>query len=95
MAAGGGLVTDPATFARLRGACTTVWLRARPEEHMGRVEAQGDLRPMARRADAMTELKGILAARAPLYAQASHVVDTSSLEPDAVVHRVAGLVAAG
>jgi len=95
VAAGGSLVTDPATFARLRGACTTVWLRARPEEHMGRVEAQGDLRPMARRSDAMTELKGILAARAPLYALASHVVDTSSLEPDAVVHRVAGLVSAG
>lgn len=95
VAAGGSLVTDPATFARLRGACTTVWLRARPEEHMGRVEAQGDLRPMARRADAMTELKGILAARAPLYALASHVVDTSSLEPAAVVHRVAGLVSAG
>ncbi len=95
VAAGGSLVTDPATFARLRGACTTVWLRARPEQHMGRVEAQGDLRPMARRADAMTELKGLLAARAPLYAQASHVVDTSSLEAGAVVDRVARLVSAG
>ena len=62
---------------------------------MDRVEAQGDLRPMARRADAMTELKGILAARSPLYAQASHVVDTSEVDPGVVVERVASLVAAG
>lgn len=94
VAVGGGLVADPVTYARLRGACVTVWLRARPEEHMGRVEAQGDLRPMARRADAMTELKGILAARAPLYAQAAHEVETSGLDARAVADRVAALVAA-
>jgi XRE family aerobic/anaerobic benzoate catabolism transcriptional regulator len=88
-------VTDPVTYARLRGACTTVWLRARPEEHMARVEAQGDLRPMARRADAMTELRGILEARSPLYAQASHVVDTTGVDAGAVAERAASLVAAG
>lgn len=95
VAVGGGLVTDPATYARLRGACVTIWLRALPEDHMRRVEAQGDLRPMARRADAMTELKGILAARAPLYAQAAHALDTSGLPVAAIVDRVAAVVAAG
>jgi XRE family aerobic/anaerobic benzoate catabolism transcriptional regulator len=94
LAAGGGLVTDPDTFALLRRGCTTVWLRARPEEHMLRVSRQGDLRPMARRSDAMAELKALLAARAPLYAEADHVVDTSGLAVERVVERVRAAVGA-
>ena len=43
----GGLVSDPATFNLLLAHCTTVWLKADPEDHMRRVTAQGDLRPMA------------------------------------------------
>ncbi|MBL8287650.1 MAG: helix-turn-helix transcriptional regulator [Rubrivivax sp.] len=42
----GGLVSDPATFNLLLAHCTTVWLQADPEDHMKRVIAQGDLRPM-------------------------------------------------
>ena len=53
-----------------------VWLRATPEQHLERVRAQGDLRPMAGRADALGELRQILAAREPLYAQAAVQVDT-------------------
>jgi XRE family aerobic/anaerobic benzoate catabolism transcriptional regulator len=92
LAAGGGIVNDAETFALLRGGCTTVWLRARPDEHMARVAAQGDLRPMARRADALAELKGILAARSALYAQADHEVPTSGATPAAVAERVAAAV---
>lgn len=76
LATGGGIVTSPETFERLRRACFTVWLRARPEEHMARVERQGDLRPMARRPGAMDELREILSARSPLYAEAELSVDT-------------------
>jgi XRE family aerobic/anaerobic benzoate catabolism transcriptional regulator len=92
LATGGSLVTDPETFAMLRGACTTVWLKATPEEHMERVAAQGDLRPMARRSNAMSELKDILAARTPLYAQADHVIATSGAGPEAVVRAVLAAV---
>jgi XRE family aerobic/anaerobic benzoate catabolism transcriptional regulator len=92
IAVGGSLVTDPVTFSRLRGAATTVWLRARPEDHMRRVREQGDLRPMAARSNAMAELKAILAARAPLYAQADVVVDTTHVAPDRVAERVAAAV---
>jgi XRE family aerobic/anaerobic benzoate catabolism transcriptional regulator len=88
IAVGGGLVTDRETYAMLRRSCVTVWLRARPEEHMQRVSRQGDLRPMARRSDAMAELTSILAARAPLYAEADHVVDTSGVPVEGVVLRV-------
>jgi XRE family aerobic/anaerobic benzoate catabolism transcriptional regulator len=94
LATGGGLVSDADTWAMLRGAATTVWLRARPEQHMARVAAQGDLRPMARRADALAEVRAILGARSSLYAQADHAVDTSDLAPDEVAARVAALAAA-
>ncbi len=55
-----------------------MWLRAAPDEHMARVLAQGDLRPMAGNAEAMADLKRILASREALYAQADVVIDTGS-----------------
>ena len=74
----GGLVSDAATFNLLLAHCTTVWLKAQPEHHMARVTAQGDLRPMAASAEAMDDLRRILAGRAPFYAKADLVVDTSA-----------------
>jgi XRE family transcriptional regulator, aerobic/anaerobic benzoate catabolism transcriptional regulator len=77
LAAGGSLVAEAATFEQLLAQCFTVWLRASPEEHMHRVQAQGDLRPMADNKEAMADLHRILAARSPLYAKADTTVDTS------------------
>ena len=74
----GGLVSDPATFNQLLSHCTTVWLQADPEDHMKRVQAQGDLRPMAASKQAMEDLKGILSGRAAFYSKAQYKVDTSS-----------------
>ena len=74
----GGLVSDPATFNLLLRHCTTVWLQADPEDHMRRVTAQGDLRPMAASAEAMEDLKGILAGRAAFYSKAELRLDTSA-----------------
>ncbi|HYV17734.1 MAG TPA: shikimate kinase [Verrucomicrobiae bacterium] len=79
VAAGGGIVTEPETWALLRAAFTTVWLSAAPADHWTRVVAQGDRRPMAGSADAMSELKGLLEARRPLYSQADVTIDTSRL----------------
>lgn len=79
---GGGVVSDDATFDLLLRRCRTVWLKASPEEHMTRVLAQGDLRPMAGHADAMDDLKHILAAREPLYRKADVVIDTSGQRPE-------------
>ncbi len=67
---GGGIVSEPATFARLLSAFTVVWLRALPEEHMARVIAQGDNRPMADNPQAMEELRTILTSRESQYAKA-------------------------
>ncbi|HRD95724.1 MAG TPA: helix-turn-helix transcriptional regulator [Rubrivivax sp.] len=79
----GGIVSDPATFNQLLAHCATVWLKASPEDHMRRVTAQGDLRPMAASREAMEDLKGILAGRAAFYSKADFTIDTSAqpLEP--------------
>ena len=74
----GGLVSDPATFNLLLAHCTTVWLQANPEDHMQRVAAQGDLRPMAASKEAMEDLRQILAGRAAFYSKADLRVDTSA-----------------
>lgn len=74
----GGLVSDAGTFNQVLAHCTTVWLHADPEDHMRRVMAQGDLRPMAASQEAMADLKGILASRATFYAKAQLRVDTSA-----------------
>jgi XRE family aerobic/anaerobic benzoate catabolism transcriptional regulator len=74
--AGGGIVAEPMTFARLRATCFTVWIRASAAEHMSRVLAQGDTRPMGG-ADAMADLQRILASRETLYGEADATLDTS------------------
>ena len=82
IATGGSLVTEAATLDLLLTSCRTVWLKAAPEEHMARVVAQGDTRPMAGNTEAMEDLRRILDARAALYAQADVVVDTAGLDPE-------------
>ena len=74
----GGLVSDAASYNQLLSHCTTVWLRAAPEDHMARVTAQGDLRPMAASKEAMQDLRGILAGRAAFYSKAQLKLDTSA-----------------
>ncbi len=77
IATGGSLVTEPATYHLLLSSCLVVWLSANPDEHMGRVIAQGDLRPMAEGPQAMDDLNVILASRIALYAKADVEVKTS------------------
>jgi len=78
----GGLVSDPATFNQLLSHCTTVWLKANPEDHMRRVLEQGDTRPMAQSKEAMEDLKSILAGRAAFYSKAQLQLDTSAHDLD-------------
>jgi XRE family aerobic/anaerobic benzoate catabolism transcriptional regulator len=80
----GGIVSEPATFNLLLAQCYTVWVRATPEEHMSRVLAQGDTRPMNGSAEAMSDLRHILDSREPFYAKADKTFDTSEKSlPDA------------
>jgi len=90
LALSGGVVQNPPAFALVRSSCVSVWLRASTDDHMARVLAQGDRRPMANRDNAMDELRSILVAREPLYAQADGVVDTSSSDEDAAFTALLG-----
>jgi XRE family aerobic/anaerobic benzoate catabolism transcriptional regulator len=88
IAASGGIVNDADAYSLLRSACYTIWLRAAPEHHWGRVVAQGDRRPMRGKPQAMAELRALLETRRELYARAHHQVDTSALGFDGAVEAV-------
>jgi XRE family aerobic/anaerobic benzoate catabolism transcriptional regulator len=75
---GGSLVSEPATFDLLLRSCHTVWVAASPAEHMQRVMAQGDLRPMQASREAMSDLKRILENRRALYSKAAATIDTTN-----------------
>jgi XRE family aerobic/anaerobic benzoate catabolism transcriptional regulator len=82
IATSGSIVTEPSTLELLLASCFTVWVRAEPEEHMKRVMAQGDMRPMAKSARAMEDLISILRSREPLYAKADVMLSTSNRTPE-------------
>lgn len=94
LSVGGGIVAEDEAFNLLLNGCFTVWLRAQPEEHMARVLAQGDLRPMAGNEEAMEDLKRILAAREPLYGKADAIVNTSGQTPAQSLTKLRELVPA-
>ena len=78
----GGLVSDSANFNLLLSHCTTVWLQADAADHMGRVAAQGDMRPMAASREAMEDLKRILEGRSAFYSKADLAINTSGRTED-------------
>ena len=77
IATAGGIVANAETYALLLRRTHTVWLKARPDEHMSRVMEQGDFRPMAQNREAMADLVAILDARSPDYARAEAELETS------------------
>lgn len=77
LAPGGSIVSDPGTFNQLLSDCFTIFLRAKPEEHMARVLKQGDRRPIAQSRQAMRDLRRILWSREALYRQADATLETS------------------
>jgi XRE family aerobic/anaerobic benzoate catabolism transcriptional regulator len=93
IAAPGGLVSEPSTYALLLQRCTTVWLQAEPEDHMQRVIEQGDLRPMGgSNHEAMADLRTILAGRSAFYAKASLHLNTSAAPLDQTFATLRALV---
>ena len=81
MSVGGGIVSEPETYNLLLQHCFTIWIKASPDEHMARVVAQGDLRPMQGHTEAMADLKRILDSREPLYRKADITIDTAGEDP--------------
>lgn len=73
----GGIVAMPETYDLLLSRCHTIWLRTSPDEHMARVRAQGDYRPMTGNPEAMAQLRAILHDREAAYTRADARLDTS------------------
>ncbi|WP_300444152.1 helix-turn-helix transcriptional regulator [uncultured Mameliella sp.] len=92
LAVGGGIVAEPSTYNRLLAHFHTIWLKAAPEEHMARVRAQGDERPMAGQPEAMAQLKSILQAREALYERAHALLDTSGAAVEDTLERLLALI---
>jgi XRE family aerobic/anaerobic benzoate catabolism transcriptional regulator len=89
IAAPGAIVSDAKLFEQLLHSCWTVWLHARPEDHMARVVKQGDLRPISGNRAAMNDLKNILSARDADYRRADAVLDTSAQDFDKTLNLLA------
>jgi XRE family aerobic/anaerobic benzoate catabolism transcriptional regulator len=77
VAVAGGIVSEEGSFYHVLSRFHTVWLKASASEHMERVRAQGDVRPMQDNPQAMIQLRQILRSREALYTQSDHVLDTS------------------
>ena len=92
IAAAGGIVSNAETYALLLSRTATVWIKARPEEHMRRVMEQGDFRPMARNREAMADLVAILDARGADYARAQAELDTSGDTAEQSFEKLVGIV---
>jgi XRE family transcriptional regulator, aerobic/anaerobic benzoate catabolism transcriptional regulator len=91
IAAPGAIVADGPLYDSLLESAHSVWLQATPQDHMGRVIAQGDLRPMGNGRGAMDDLQAILDSRAPDYARADAKLDTSAQDFERTVDKLEGL----
>lgn len=94
IATGGSIVSETATFELLLQHCLTVWVQASPAEHMGRVVAQGDMRPMAGNTEAMEDLRRMLEERHTLYSKADATIDTSGKAEAESLEELVEIVAA-
>ena len=89
---GGSIVSETNLLNALLTTCHVIWVKASPEEHMQRVIDQGDMRPMQSNDDAMADLRRILEAREPFYAQSHAIIDTAGSELEESFQQLAALL---
>jgi shikimate kinase len=98
LATGGGAVMNPATRALIQARGVSIWLSAELELLLRRISKRKAERPMLQTADPAATLRELLAARAPVYAQADLTVQSREVPHDAVVaeivERLAGFLGA-
>lgn len=88
IATGGGAVTDPESRRVLASASGVVWLRADPDDLVGRVAVAREVRPLLAD-DAAAVLRRLDVERSPLYAEvADVVVDTTGRTPAEVLETI-------
>lgn len=89
----GGIVGNGQALDIILAGFKTVWLKARPEEHLARVAGQGDTRPMQGNPRALEHLKALLAQREVDYARAECILDTSGRDIDDCLGELQGIAA--
>jgi shikimate kinase len=87
IATGGGAIVDPQNFAALHSAAPIVCLTARAEILAARARAMGN-RPLLAGRDPRPQIDRLLAERAPAYARADLIIDTSDRTVDEVVDQI-------
>ncbi|GEP01339.1 helix-turn-helix transcriptional regulator [Methylobacterium haplocladii] len=92
LATGGSIVAEPLTYDLLLQSFVTIWLQARPEEHMQRVRDQGHLESTGDHATALEDLRSVLLSREPLYARATATVDTSGVPVATMLDRLIAMI---
>jgi XRE family aerobic/anaerobic benzoate catabolism transcriptional regulator len=92
LAVAGGIVAEGQTYASLLAHFHTIWVKTSPNEHMSRVRAQGDERPMSGNPEAMEQLRSILTAREAHYAKAQATLDTSGKPVDQSLRELIQLI---
>ncbi len=90
-APGGSIVTDSESWNLVKQRCFTVWLHATPEELMKRTKRKGNPRLLSR-PSVLTDMKGLLARREPLYAESQLAIKTSGKLPAKVLHEILAAV---
>lgn len=91
----GSIVMEPQLLNTLLTTCFVIWLHAQPEEYMRRLIALGDVRPMENQADAMADLRRILAERNEKYSQAHASIDTNDKSIDDCVAELMQIIPRG
>ena len=100
LATGGGVVTVEANWPHLRRRGRVVWLQARPETIIARLQAQAGegtaaVRPLLAGAEPLARLQAMAAARAAFYARADMAVSTDGRTPEQVAAAVLAALPAG
>ena len=92
LAVGGGIVEAAANYDLLLRHFHTIWVKASSAEHIGRVRAQGDERPMAGFAAAEEHLSNMLDQREADFSRADLVISTSGVSADTSVVELQKLI---
>ncbi len=87
IATGGGVVLDPDNMARLRAGGVIICLTASVQTILERT-GRRSTRPLLARPDREEAVSRLLAERAPLYAQADFILDTSNIPPRLVAEKI-------
>ncbi|MBI4399114.1 shikimate kinase [Candidatus Micrarchaeota archaeon] len=88
---GGGMVLFEENIKNLKKHGKLICLTASPEEIYKRIEKETH-RPLLKTPDAKTKIRELLKLRAPLYAKADHIIDTTNLNVDEVVEKIEKLI---